>query len=515
HPDADRPPWYPAAAPAAADGRDLAIAIAIATTLGPEAMTGPTSFLLTGAVVLPCEGDRAWLDPGAVLVLDGVIAAVGTPEEVSHHPAAGGVVRPEAVGTAVDATATSGVPVIDRTGHVIIPGLHNCHLHSGLLRGTAESLALWEWLENHVDPAHRALTPEIAEAASWMAYTEGLLGGTTSVLDMWRHMEGAARAADTLGIRATLAPYTADRYPWFETLETNRRLLDTHRVAAGGRVRTWVGLEHLFYCSPDMFRAAAALAAEYDTGLHTHSSETTWEVEECVRLHGGRPIEVFAERGILDGPAVVAHGVWLDDTEIQVCVDTGTAVTHCPCSNMKLASGPARIGHYRQAGMTVALGTDGEKENNNLDMLEEMKFASLLQKVSDLDPTVGDPWDILDMATLSGAKALGLDDVTGSIAEGKAADLVAVDLRSLHFVPVLGGDDFNVPAHLVFTASARDVADVWVEGRHLVTGGEVLTVDVATVAAEAQAAAEELFERRRRLPPTTSVATDFGKEPAL
>jgi 5-methylthioadenosine/S-adenosylhomocysteine deaminase len=132
-----------------------------------------------------------------------------------------------------------------------------------------------------------------------------------------------------------------------------------------------------------------------------------------------------------------------------------------------------------------------------------MKFASLLQKVSTLDPTMGDPWDILDMATLSGARALGLADVTGSLEVGKDADIVTVDLRSLHFVPVLHGDDFNVPAHLVFTASAHDVADVWVRGRRLVEGGQVISVDVAAVAARAQAAAEDLFARRRALQPIT------------
>ena len=457
-------------------------------------MPTSTTFWLRGGMVLPCEGDKAHHDPGSVLVVDGTIAAVGSDEEVGHHPAA-----PTA-------------EVVDCTGHAVMPGMHNCHLHSGLLRGTAESLALWEWLENHVDPAHRALTPEIAEAASWMAYTEGLRGGTTSVLDMWRHMEGSARAAEQIGIRATLAPYTADLYDYFETLETNRRLLDSHLVAADGRVRTWVGLEHIFYCSPQMFRDAAALAEEYGTGIHTHSSESIWEVQECLRQFGRRPIEEFYNRGILGAQTVIAHGVWLDDREVQLVVQTGTAVTHCPCSNMKLSSGPARIGFYRDHGMTVALGTDGEKENNNLDMLEEMKFASLLQKVSTLDPTTGDPWDILDMATLAGARALGLDDVTGSLTVGKDADIVTVDLGGLHFVPVLHGSDFNVPAHLVFTASAHDVADVWVRGSHLVSGGEVISVDVATVAADAQAAAEELFERRRQLQGATpSPATSLGK----
>ena len=452
------------------------------------------SFLVRGGIVLPMEGRRVYHDPGSVLVLDGTISAVGSVEEVDRHPAA------------------AHVKTIDADRHAVMPGMHNCHLHSGLLRGTAESLALWEWLENHIDPAHRALTPEIAEAASWMAYTEGLRGGTTSVLDMWRYMEGSARAAEAIGIRATLAPYTADLYDYFETLETNRRLLETHRTAAGGRVRSWVGLEHIFYCSPDMFRGASALAEEFDTGLHTHSSESIWEVQECLRQFGRRPIEEFYQRGILGPSTVIAHGVWLDDREVRILAETGTSVTHCPCSNMKLSSGPARVGFYRSQGVTVALGTDGEKENNNLDMLEEMKFASLLAKVSTLDPTVGDPWDILDMATRSGAAALGLDDVTGTLEEGKDADIVAVDLRSLHFVPLLGGEDFNAPAHLVFSASARDVSDVWVQGRHLVAGGEVISVDVAEVAQQAQAAAEELFARRRALQgETPSPASTLGK----
>jgi 5-methylthioadenosine/S-adenosylhomocysteine deaminase len=265
-----------------------------------------------------------------------------------------------------------------------------------------------------------------------------------------------------------------------------------------------------------MFRDAAALAEEFDTGIHTHSSESLWEVQESLRQFGRRPLEVFHERGILDRRAVVAHGVWLDDREVEICRSTGTAIAHCPCSNMKLASGPARIGYYRSAGVTVGLGSDGEKENNNLDLFQEMKFASLLQKVSTLDPTVGDPWEILDMATRSGAKALGLDDVVGTLEVGKEADIVRVDLRALHFVPLFHGpncppSDFNVPAHLVFAASGRDVSDVWVRGQHLVADGEVISVDVADVAARAQSAAEELFERRRGLDGiTASPNTDLG-----
>jgi len=459
-------------------------------------MDPSTSILISGGIVLPMEGTRAAHDPGSVLVVDGHIVAVGAVEEVAAHPAA------------------TAVTILDAAGHAVLPGFHNCHLHSGLLRGTAESLALWEWLANHVDPAHRALTPPIAEAASYLAYTEGLRGGTTSVLDMWRFMEGSARAAEEVGIRATLAPYTADRFDYFESLASNRRLLETHRLAADGRVRTWVGLEHLLYCSEKMFRAAAALAEEFDTGIHTHSSETTWEVEECQRLTGRRPIAEFEARGILGPRTVIAHAVWLDDEEVGILARTGTAMTHCPCSNMKLSSGAARIGYYRERGVVCALGTDGEKENNNLDMLEEMKFASLLQKVSTLDPTTGDPWEILDMATLSGARALGLADVSGSLEVGKEADIVTVDLRGVHFVPVLHGSDFNVPAHLVFTASAHDVANVWVRGRRLVADGTVISVDVTQVAARAQAAAEDLFARRRALAgPPEPAGADPGARP--
>ena len=437
--------------------------------------------LIRNGVVLPLAGDKTFYDPGSVLTEGRDIVAVGPTEEI-------------------DALARNA-EVIDATGHAVIPGLHNCHLHSGLLRGTAESKSLWDWLASYVDPAHRALTPEIAQAASGLAYAEGLRSGTTSVLDMWRFMEGSARAAEELGIRATLAPYVADEvgYDYFESLESNRKLLETHRSVADGRVRAWVGLEHLFYCTPLAFRRAVELAEEFDTGIHTHSSETIWEVQESLRRFGRRPIEEFFNRGILGPRTVVAHCVWLDDREIRLLAETSTSASHCPCSNMKLSSGPARVADMRAAGIDVGLGSDGEKENNNLDLIEEMKFASLLQKVTTLDPTSGDPWDILQMATLEGARVLGLDDITGSLEPGKRADIVTVDLRSLHMTPVMRGHDFNVAAHLVFSATGCDVDHVWVDGRLLVERGRVLPVDVDVVRQRAQAAAEELFARRAAL----------------
>jgi len=456
----------------------------------PTEASAPTTgrTLVRGGVVLPMTGPRLVHDPGSVLLDGDAIAAVGPVEAIDADPRA------------------AGAQVVDASGHAVIPGLHNCHMHSGLLRGTAESMSLWDWLRAYVDPAHKALTPEIARAASLHCYAEALAAGTTSVMDMWRFMEGSAAVAAQLGVRATLVPYVADEegYDYFESIASNRALLEMLADAGGdaaaeGRVRGWVGLEHLLYCTPTCFEEAVALADEFGTGIHTHSSESIWEVQESLSRWGRRPIEVFHQRGILGPRTVVAHCVWLDDREIELLARTGTAVAHCPCSNMKLASGPARIGHMRAAGVTVGLGSDGEKENNTLDLLEEMKFASLLQKVSTLDPTVGDPWDVLTMATIDGARALGLGDVTGSLALGKRADLVTVDLRGLHTTPVLRGENLNVPAHLVFSASGHDVRDVWVDGRRLVEGGRPLTFDVDAVRAEAQAAAEELFERRAKV----------------
>ena len=439
--------------------------------------------LLRNGIVIPVDGTRAVHDPGSVLIEGDTILAVGSVDEVDADPRA------------------PGATVRDLTGRAIIPGLHNAHMHSGLLRGTAESMAVMDWLASYVDPAHKVLTPEIAAAASRLAYTESLRFGTTSVMDMWRFLEGSAAAADQIGIRATLVPYVADEdgFDYFESLDSTLDLLRSHRTASEGRVRSWVGLEHIFYCSPEAFRAAAALAEEYDTGLHTHANESRWEVEESLRRFGRRPVEQFDGYGILGDRSVLAHCCWLDDHELDLIAGSGTSVVHCPASNMKLSSGVARVADLRAAGVAVGLGTDGEKENNNLDLFEEMKFASLLAKVSTLDPTTGDPWDVLEMATRDGARALGLGALTGSLEVGRRADVVVVDLRRPHFVPVLHGEHLNVVAHLVFTASGHDVDEVWVDGRLLVEGGRVLTVDVDEVMATAQAAAEELFERRRHV----------------
>jgi 5-methylthioadenosine/S-adenosylhomocysteine deaminase len=440
--------------------------------------------LLTGGFVLPLApaSRRRLIDPGAVLFDGDSIVAVGDIDEVAAHPLA------------------AGAQVMDVTGRAVLPGLHNTHLHSGLLRGTAEDLGLLEWLATYVDPMHRAVTADIAEDASRLCYAEALLGGTTSVMDMWRHLDRVAGIADTLGLRATLVPYVCDGpgLDYFETLETNRELLE--QVGTSGRVRAWVGLEHLLYCTESAYSAAVALAEEFDTGIHTHSSEQLAEVNTVLAQFGRRPIHELAARGLLEGGrCVIAHCVQLDDTELDVLAATGSRIAHCPCSNLKLASGVARVPAMLERGIAVGIGSDGEKENNSLDLFEEMKFASLIQKGIGGDPALGNAWDILAMATIEGARVLGLADVTGSLEPGKRADIVTVDLRKLHTTPLLHGVDANIAQHLVFSAGAADVDSVWVDGKQLVGGHRLLTADEDAIRAAAQSSAQELFDRRRQV----------------
>ena len=442
--------------------------------------------LIRNGIVFPMRDGRARaaLDPGSVLIDGDRIVAVGPVDGARRRP------------------ARRGAEIVDATDHAVLPGLHNCHLHSGLLRGTAESMSLWDWLKAYVDPAHKALTPEIARAASMQCYAEGLLAGTTSVMDMWRFMEGSADVAAELGLRATLVPYVADEegFDFFESIESNRRLLETHATAADGRVRTWVGLEHLMYCTKECFAQAVELMDEFGTGLHTHSSESIWEVEESLKRWGRRPIEVFYDRGILGPRTVVAHCVWLSDREIELLAQTGTAVAHCPTSNMKLASGPARIGDLRRAGVRVGIGSDGEKENNNLDLIEEMKVASLLQKVTTLDPTTGDPWDVLALATSAARPRSASATSPARSKPGKRADVVTVSLRG----PAHDADHARRAlqrrrASRVLVGGPRRPRRVGRRPRRSCATGEPLTFDVDRVRADAQAAAEELFERRAKV----------------
>jgi 5-methylthioadenosine/S-adenosylhomocysteine deaminase len=435
--------------------------------------------LLTADHVLTMAPGHPVIEDGAILIENGRIEAVGPRAEV----------EPRAAGAAHRALRD----------HLVLPGLINAHCHSGLLRGTAEGLPVWDWLDTFINPMHRVLQPSEAEAASWLCYAESALSGTTTVVDMWRFMDGSARAAEGVGNRLVMVPYVGAHpdYDYFDTLDDNEALLERWHGRQGGRIQAWVGLEHLFYTDTAGQRRAAELAHRFGTGLCTHIAEAGQEVQAMQDRYGCRPVQALERLGLLEPRTLLAHCVWLDDEDIRVLARTGAAVSHNPVSNMKLASGAARTTDLIAAGIAVGLGTDGEKENNNFDMFEEMKGASLLAKLSRLDATALDAWDALRMATIEGARAIGMQDSIGSLEAGKRADLIAVRTDTPRMTPLFGGGPWmNLHHNLIHAVRGSDVSLTMVDGQILVKDGVLQTADLRAIIAEARRAAPPLFARR-------------------
>jgi 5-methylthioadenosine/S-adenosylhomocysteine deaminase len=433
--------------------------------------------------VLTIDTSNRIIEDGAVLVADnGRIEAIDAADVVMAKHA--------------------GVPVEHLKTHILMPGLINAHCHSGLLRGTAEGLPVWRWLQEYIDPMHRVLTAEDACAASMLCYSEALLSGTTTIVDMWRYMDGSARAAVELGIRGIMVPYVAEHpdHDYFETLDANEKLICDWNGRNDRNVIVWVGLEHLLYAVPQAWRRAIDMTHRYDTGLHTHSSESRYEPDDMMAKFGARPIEVLHRVGLLDAKRVLlAHCVWLSDDEIELMAKYHVGVAHNPVSNMKLASGIAPIEKLLAAGISVGLGTDGEKENNNLDLFEEMKTASLLAKLNTLDAAALDAWKVIRMATIDGARALGLGDEIGSLEAGKRADLIGVRFDTPRMTPMIArGKLCNIHHNLVHAVRGSDVDFTVVNGRIVVKDGRLISGDLDEAIARVNSLAPALFVRRDR-----------------
>lgn len=437
-----------------------------------------TTQLLTADVLVTGNANREVLADAGVAIDGGAIVDVGNAAElVMRHPDA---------------------PHRHLADRVLMPGLVNAHHHSGMLRGTAEHLPVWEWLRLHIDPMHRVLRPEEAAAAARLCYAEGLLSGTTTVVDMWRFMDGAARAAELLGNRVVTVNYVGEHpdYDYFDTLDDNERMLE--EWSGHELVTPWVGLEHPFYADAAGQRRAIALAQRFGTGLYTHCSESELDVRLFLERTGKRPMPALDALGFFDTPrTMLAHAVWLDDAEVALIAERGVSVSHNPVSNMKLASGFAPVAELLAAGVAVGLGTDGEKENNNLDMFEEMKVASLMGKLRAMDAAAMDSWQVLDMATRGGARAIGQEERLGSLEVGKRADLVAVRTDTPRMTPLITrGEYANVHHNLVHAVRGSDVDLTMVNGRIVVDGGRLLTADIDELIAEVRSLVPGLFERR-------------------
>lgn len=436
--------------------------------------------ILTSDFVLTMDPANRVIKDGAVLVCGNKIEAVG------------GIAEVEA--------ANPGVNVREGRNRVLMPGIVNAHCHSGILRGTAEGLPVWDWLRMYIDPMHRVLNEQEAEAASWLCYAEAALSGSTTIVDMWRYMHGSASAAKTVGTRAVLVPYVGEHpdYNYFETLEANEKLLNEWHRKCDGRVNVWVGLEHLFYATEDKYRDFIELAKKYDTGFHTHSNEAEIELREMDKRYGKRSVHVLRDLGFFETKnTLLAHCVWLDDSEIEVIAQHNVGVAHNPVSNMKLASGIAPVEKLLNAGVNVGIGTDGEKENNNLDMFDDMKCTSLLGKLNNLDAAALDAWDVLQMATIKGAASIGLENEIGSIEAGKKADLITVRTDTPRMTPLIGqGEFFNLHHNLVHSAQGGDVDMTMVDGEVIAEAGTLRNVHMDELIDEVHSVIPSLFRRR-------------------
>jgi len=376
--------------------------------------------------------------------------------------------------------------IVDGRGKWFLPGLVNTHSHAAmsLLRGYGDDMELGEWLEKKMWPAEARFTGDDVYWGTLLAIVEMLKSGTTCFADMYDQMDRVAEAVAESGIRAALARGVIGLCP----PEVQRAKLDDAvrfarqwNGAADGRITTMLAPHAPYTCPPEYIERIVEAAHELDLPVHIHLSETRREVEEHERKYGLRPVEHMARIGLFSRPCLAAHAVHLTDKEIETLAQYGVHVSHNPGSNLKLASGFARLADLLRAGVTVGLGTDGAASNNNLDMFEEIRLAALIAKATTGDATAVGAFQALRLGTVDGARALWLDDV-GKLAPGMKADIIAVDAEQPHFYP-----RSDVVSHLVYAASGADVTDVWIDGQAVVRGRMCVRLDEERIRAEAEA----------------------------
>lgn len=421
-------------------------------------MDTAADFLVAARWVLPVRPAGAILEHHAVAVADGRIVAVLPEAEARQR--------------------FPGAPVTELATHALIPGFVNAHTHvaMSLLRGIADDLPLMEWLKDHIWPAEaRWLGPDFVRDGTELGIAEMLRGGTTCFSDMYLFPDATARVCSKLGMRASIGMVLFDfPTPWAaSTDEYIHKGLAMRDEFKSNALLMFPFAPHAPYTvSDESFRRMLSIANELDIPVHTHLHETATEVDEAVAKSGKRPFERFEELGLLGPNLMVAHMTQLADEEIRKTAEYGVSVLHCPESNLKLASGFCPVAKLRQAGVNVALGTDGAASNNDLDMLGEMRSMALLAKGVSGDATAIDAATALEIATLGGARALGLDDGIGTLEAGKWADMAAVDLSAAATTPV-----YNPLSQLVYAASRDQVSHVWVAGRPKLENGRLRDID--------------------------------------
>lgn len=376
--------------------------------------------------------------------------------------------------------------IIDAKGGLVLPGLVNGHTHAAmtLFRGLADDLPLMQWLENYIFPAERNMDAEFVYTGTLLALAEMILSGTTTFCDMYLFEEEVAKAAKKAGVRCLVGEVLYD-FPSPNYGSVGKGLEYTESLIQKWRddpiVSIAVEPHSLFTCSPELLMASNELALKHRVPLIIHVAETLNEVSEIKGKYGKTPIEHLDSLGLLGAHLIADHCVHLGPSDIKKMAERGVKVVHNPESNMKLASGIAPVPELIKQGVTVGLGTDGCASNNNLDLFSEMDTAAKLHKVHAMDPTVVDAVTVLRMATIQGARALGLQDIIGSLEIGKKADVIVVDTHKPHLTPM-----YNAVSHLVYAASGNDVTHSVINGKLVMEDRKLLTLDLDEIIARSR-----------------------------
>lgn len=450
-----------------------------------------SSILISEGTIITMDEQRHVISDGAVLIQNDRITQVGKADEVKAKP---------------------GVEFeINGKGMVILPGLIDTHVHlaQALLRGCADDSSLIDWLQKFVWPLQGNFDAGDGKASADLCMLEMLKSGTTTFLESLLHsrygFDGVAESLERSGMRGILSKtvmglpgYGSEKsimHPGMvEDAKTCLRDVEYHfgrwNGKADGRIRVWYGARSLGGCTRELYESIAKGAERLGTGVTMHLSEVEEDVRYAKKEFGMMPAEFMDQVGLTGRNVVFAHGIWLTEREWQILASKGASVAHCPSSNMKLASGIAKVPEMLEAGVNVGLGCDGAPSNNCYDMVREMKTASLLQKARLLDPLAMRAETVLEMATINGAKALGLQQELGSIEVGKKADVILLSLRKPHLTPAL-----NPVSNLVYSAEGSDVQTVIINGEIVVENQLVKTLEEEKVLREANRRSERLLER--------------------
>ena len=423
------------------------------------------------------------MPPACDLLLTNAVVVTMDAQFTIHRGSAVAVTGDAIVAVGPDAAAYQATETIDCGGRVIMPGLVNAHTHvpMTLLRGLADDLRLDVWLMGYMMPVERAfVSPDFVRLGTRLGCAEMIRSGITCFADMYYFEHAIAEATAEAGMRA-LCTQTVLRFPTPDAGSYEDSLAHAREF-----IQRWHGhplivpgpAPHAPYtCTPEILRACAELAVEFDVPLHIHLAETAQEVDDSRAQHGMPVVPWVKKHGVLDAKVLAAHCVHVDDGEIRALKNANTGVAHNPTSNLKLAAGVAPVARMLALGVDVGIGTDGAASNNDLDMFEEMRLAALVAKGTSGDPTAIPARTALAMATRLGARALHLDHLTGSLEAGKRADLITVDLDRLHNVPAFHRDPTGIYSQIVYAAKSTDVVDVMCNGRWLMRQRQLLTLD--------------------------------------